>query len=184
MRPWKYVKVTIYNIRNGAIRWQITDFLSDGNSNVCCISHHFQNIRKITKCQKFLPWKWRSKSRRTVFVPFIWKCSTPYRWILFRILAIQQQSFMQKDTHIYIHSERQGWWLNAKSAKQICLKMTRQYITLLVNHLIQKVIQKIFRSESFIGKSALQIFHIVITPIFRCVCVCISSLSKRMFTEN
>ena len=25
----------IYNIRNGAIRWKIPDFLSDVNSNVC-----------------------------------------------------------------------------------------------------------------------------------------------------
>ena len=31
----------MYNIRSGAIRWQIHDFLSDGNSNVC---------QYLTKC--------------------------------------------------------------------------------------------------------------------------------------
>ena len=30
----------MYNIRSYVIRWQIHDFLSDGNSNVCPISHH------------------------------------------------------------------------------------------------------------------------------------------------
>ena len=36
-----------YNIRSsGAIRWQFLDFLSDGNSNVCYISHHLHDIRK------------------------------------------------------------------------------------------------------------------------------------------
>ena len=29
------MKVAMYNIRSGAIRWQIHYFLSDGNSNVC-----------------------------------------------------------------------------------------------------------------------------------------------------
>ena len=28
------VKVMMYNIRRGAIRWQILDVLSDGNSNI------------------------------------------------------------------------------------------------------------------------------------------------------
>ena len=32
----------MYNIRGGAIRWQIGDFLSDCNSNVCFISHHIR----------------------------------------------------------------------------------------------------------------------------------------------
>ena len=34
------VTVTMYNIRKCAIRWQIHHFLSDGNTNVCSISHH------------------------------------------------------------------------------------------------------------------------------------------------
>ena len=29
--------VMVYNIRSGAIRWQIPDFLSDGNSKVCVL---------------------------------------------------------------------------------------------------------------------------------------------------
>ena len=38
------VMVMIYNTRSGAIRWKISDFLSDGNSNICLISHYFRDI--------------------------------------------------------------------------------------------------------------------------------------------
>ena len=34
-----------YNIRNGAIRMHIHDFLSDGNGNVCSLSHRLGDIR-------------------------------------------------------------------------------------------------------------------------------------------
>ena len=48
-----YVKVTMHNIRNGAILWQIHYFLPDGNSNAYSISHHLRDIlRKIIKYQK------------------------------------------------------------------------------------------------------------------------------------
>ena len=30
-----YVQVMMYNNRSGTIQWQIYDFLTDGNSNVC-----------------------------------------------------------------------------------------------------------------------------------------------------
>ena len=42
-----YVKVTMYNIRNGAVRWRIPDFLSDGNS-------YLRDIRKNIKMSKVL----------------------------------------------------------------------------------------------------------------------------------
>ena len=41
---------TMYNIRSDAIRWQIPDFLSDGNSNVCifpaftCQNSHLKSL--------------------------------------------------------------------------------------------------------------------------------------------
>ena len=41
----------MHNIRGGASRWQTHDFLFDGNSNVCSISHHLQDIRKTNKMQ-------------------------------------------------------------------------------------------------------------------------------------
>ena len=43
----------------------------------------------------------------------------------FRIFATWQRTFTQQDAHTdtHKHSERQRWWLWAKSAKQICLKM-------------------------------------------------------------
>ena len=40
----------MYNIRSGAIRWQIPDFLSDGDSYVCifpaitCQNSHFKSL--------------------------------------------------------------------------------------------------------------------------------------------
>ena len=43
----------MYNIHCG-IQWQIPDFLSDGNGNVCSISHRLRDIRKTT-FQKFDP---------------------------------------------------------------------------------------------------------------------------------
>ena len=46
------VKIMTYNIRSGAIRWQMHDFLSDGNRNVCSISYRIRDIRKLRKMQK------------------------------------------------------------------------------------------------------------------------------------
>ena len=47
-----YVKVMMYNIRSSTIRWKIHDFLSNGNSNVCNMSHSLRDVRKIRKIQK------------------------------------------------------------------------------------------------------------------------------------
>ena len=96
-----YIKVTLHNIRNGAIRWQISDFLSDSNNNIFSTSHHLRNI-----CQKFWPWKWRSRSRsrRTELVLFDWKCSIPYKVNFCRILATWKHAFPQTG---YTNSERQ-----------------------------------------------------------------------------
>ena len=38
----------MYNIRSGAIRWQITDFLSDGNSNVCSFLTFIDQNNQLT----------------------------------------------------------------------------------------------------------------------------------------
>ena len=44
----------MHNIRIGDIRWQIPDFLFDGNGNVCFISYHFRDIRKNNNTLKVL----------------------------------------------------------------------------------------------------------------------------------
>ena len=45
--PLKIIfNVITYNIRCGAIRWKMFDFLSDVNSNVRSISHRLRDIRK------------------------------------------------------------------------------------------------------------------------------------------
>ena len=33
-----YGKVMMYNVSSGAIPWQMHDFLSEGNSNVCIVN--------------------------------------------------------------------------------------------------------------------------------------------------
>ena len=43
----------MHNICNGAIRWQIPDVISDGNSNVYSISHHLRDIRQNNKMEIF-----------------------------------------------------------------------------------------------------------------------------------
>ena len=47
------INIIVFNSRNGAIRWQIPDSVSNGNSNVCSISHHLRDIGKILKFNKF-----------------------------------------------------------------------------------------------------------------------------------
>ena len=44
------MKITMYNIRNGAVRWQMSDFLSDGNGSVRAISHRLRDssVRAIS----------------------------------------------------------------------------------------------------------------------------------------
>ena len=39
----------MYSICNGAIRWQIDNFLSDGNGYVCSISKNVRDIRNNNK---------------------------------------------------------------------------------------------------------------------------------------
>ena len=57
--------------------------ISDGNINVCSISHLLSNIRKTkNKMPKLWPWKWRTSSMswRMEFAPFDWKYLSPYSW--------------------------------------------------------------------------------------------------------
>ena len=89
---------------------------------------------KTIKWQKVWPWRWRSMSRssRTGLTPFNWKCSVPYRWILFQNLCYMCTYVYAKDnTNTDTHTARHGWWLSVKSAKQICLKTQLFYIALL-----------------------------------------------------
>ena len=51
----------MFNIRNGAIRWQTHDFRFNGNANVCFIYHHLRDIRKSNKMSKCLTLKMKVK---------------------------------------------------------------------------------------------------------------------------
>ena len=41
--------VMMYSIRTGVIRWQIPDFLSDGNNNVCSVSWDIPKSKENAK---------------------------------------------------------------------------------------------------------------------------------------
>ena len=82
----------IYNVRGGVIRWQIHDFLSDDNSNICSISHRLRDIRKQEKCQNFdLENEGRCKGVEKRDLRF------------FQNLATWEHTFTQKDKHIYTY---------------------------------------------------------------------------------
>ena len=95
-----------HDVQHSQLRWQILDFLSDGNNNICPNSHYLWDIQKSRKILELWPWKWRSRSwsRRTELALFDWKCSILYCWF-FRILATQQHRFAHKvDTRT--HTQR------------------------------------------------------------------------------
>ena len=115
--PWKYVKVTMYNIRNGGIRWQIRYFLFDGNSNDCSLSHYLRVVRKLYKMPNIY---WtvkmvkvvenKNRTRRStgnmrfrVGDFFTWKHILCKRW----------------HTHTHTHRTRRGPWLNSKPGMSV-----------------------------------------------------------------
>ena len=94
-----------YNICSDAIRWQIHDFLCDGNSIVCSICHHLRDIRKTNKMRKFDlqneshgQGEKRDLRHSTSHVQF---CISDF---FFRILAIWEHTFTQKVTHACTHT--------------------------------------------------------------------------------
>ena len=62
--PWKCRSRSWYTngSRSGAIRWQIHEFLSNSNSNICPISHRLRYLQK-RKNSKLWPWKMKVKLR-------------------------------------------------------------------------------------------------------------------------
>ena len=61
----------MYNTRTGAIRWQLSDFLYDINSNFGSISHRLRDIRKQEKFQHFdLENEGQTRSGKTGLAPF------------------------------------------------------------------------------------------------------------------
>ena len=94
----------MHNIRNGAIRWQIPDFLSDSNSNFCSISHHLQDIRKnnkIIKCKKSVELENEDQCQGVEEHDLHLLTGNVRIHIgeFFRIIATWQHTFMQKVTH-------------------------------------------------------------------------------------
>ena len=47
-----YVKAVMYKICSDATRWKMPDFQSDGNSNVCSVTHRLRDIRNSNKVEK------------------------------------------------------------------------------------------------------------------------------------
>ena len=77
---WKYRSVMLYNTRNGAIRWQIPDFLSDENSNICislCLSEwspekcYFKTEIMVTEHNiRNGPIRWRISSATNIILEY------------------------------------------------------------------------------------------------------------------
>ena len=107
--PWKCKSKSRCTTSQWSIWWQRPDFLSDGNSNVCSIAHHLQDIHKSNQMPKVWPWKWRSRSRRrkTRLMLFDRKCLCPYRWFFFRMFSyLVTYIYAKANTHIHIHKAR------------------------------------------------------------------------------
>ena len=79
----------------------------------------FEIFATQIKCQKVLPWKWRSRSRKRKLdlrhSTGIIRLYISDMWFFFRILATWQRTFTQKGAHTHTHfahahthSERQG----------------------------------------------------------------------------
>ena len=91
-----------YNIPSVAIRWQIPDFLSDDNNNVCSISHHLQFNKIVNNCDFENEGKGQRVEERDL------RHSTGnvrVRWF-FRIIATWQRKLTQKVRHTYLHTQR------------------------------------------------------------------------------
>ena len=82
---WKYRlrSVTMYNVRSSGRRWQMSDFLSDGRSNVC----NFPAFPLKIAASKVWPWKFISSSRSRIIAMtlFYGKCQIYKRnfWFFF-----------------------------------------------------------------------------------------------------
>ena len=100
------VKVITYNIRSGAIRWQIPDFISDNICHVCSNFHRLRGFSKWRKMPKLLPWKFRSRSLSTTFEMFpfdgkyqpLWKSNLNiFRWLSLFFLDIHISKFVTEN---------------------------------------------------------------------------------------
>ena len=101
-------------------------------------------ITKIIKCKKFWPWKWRSRSNRTLPAPLDWKCSNPHMWFFSEFLDTWKQTitptgYTHTYTHAHTHTVRDkgdDYWKNL----QICLK-TKTVCTLSMLEAITRTIK-------------------------------------------
>ena len=92
----------LYNIRSGAIRWQIPDFLSDDNSNVCSIYHHLQFKKIVNNCDLEKEDQGQRVEERDLRHSI---GNVRVRWF-FRIIATWQSKLTQKVRHTHLHTQR------------------------------------------------------------------------------
>ena len=102
----------MHNIRNGAIRWQIPDFISDGIVMFALSLIVCKIFSKIIKCQVFiLKMKIKVKGVYERDLRHLTGNVRSHTSDYFRILATQQHRFMQKGhthTHTHTHTARDG----------------------------------------------------------------------------
>ena len=109
-----------YNIGSGTVWWQISDFLSDANRNVCSISHRLWDVGKSKNAKTDLEIEGQGKlAEKRDLCPSTRNIRIHIGEFFFRILAIQQHRFMQKaDTNWEM-----GVLTIGKICKSHCLKM-------------------------------------------------------------
>ena len=89
----------IYNIRSGAIRWQIPDFPSDDNSIVCSYLSSLQFKKIVNNCD------FENEGHGQIVEERDLRHSTGnvrVRWF-FRIIATWQRKLTQKVRHTHLH---------------------------------------------------------------------------------
>ena len=125
----------MHNIRNGAIRWQIPDFISEAivmfalSLSICKMY-----VTNILKCQKFWPSKRRLRSRRMGFVSF----ETNIDDFFPIILATWEHTSMQTGYTLHTHTHRDRVMTIGKICKPDLPKTWRTYFTQIGNVIFQR----------------------------------------------
>ena len=110
----------MYNIRSGTIRWQIPDFLSDDNNNVCSFPTFTCKISTL----KVLPSKFRQGSWSTTFTtgPFdgIYKMYKRHFYIFYLRQSTTYAHEHNRQTHTHRETNKP---IAIDEILQICLKL-------------------------------------------------------------
>ena len=108
MAPFDGRYLTSYQMAIVMFALSLPDFLSDGNSNVCSVSHRLRDIRQNNEMPKVLTLKMKSQGVKESDLRYSTGNVRIHICDFFnRILAIWVHTFTQTE-YTQTHSERQG----------------------------------------------------------------------------